>query len=44
MASMGHEDFIDGDHDGYLGYRNKTILAIKTRRVDPMPVSSFSSI
>ena len=38
---MGHEDFIDGCHCGHLGYRIRTISAIKNRHVDPMAPIKF---
>ena len=38
---MSFEEFQDGRHDGHLGYRNGTILAIMNLHVAIMPPTRF---
>ena len=38
---MSFEEFQDGRHDGHLGYRNWTILAIRKLHVVTMPPIKF---
>ena len=38
---MSFEEFQDGHHDGHLGYRNRTILAILNLYKAPMPPIKF---
>ena len=38
---MSFEEFQDGRHDGHLGYRNGTILAIPNFYVTVMPAIKF---
>ena len=38
---MSFEEFQDGRHDGHLGYRNGTILAILNLYVAPVPPIKF---
>ena len=38
---ISFEEFQDGRHGGYLGYRNEIILALLNLHVAPMPHNKF---